>query len=258
MNNGYLTIDQCMAIIDLPYQEACARVLERYREQMEEAPGSSHNHQAWPGGYVDHVTEVLNIAHLLYGVLSEMRPLPFSLSDAFVVLFWHDVEKVFRDRPLDKIVDKYKEQAPGMREKDYRKLAVLELIGFKTKNPDITNGIFYAEGEVMDYSPKERKMRPLAAFAHMCDITSARIWFDRPQAEGEVWGERRRSAGGICNQCQTALATGDQKISHDSGEVTCYDCFDKQHKQSVPTGDEKIEYKPLVTFTLKPGEFKVP
>jgi hypothetical protein len=58
---------------------------------------------------------------------------------------------------------------------------------------EVHNAIFYAEGEKDSYSPSERKMGPLAAFVHLCDITSARLWFDRPRETGDTWGERVRS-----------------------------------------------------------------
>jgi hypothetical protein len=58
------------------------------------APGSTKNHQAWEGGYIDHITEVMNIAHWLY--TSSPRPLPFGLADALEVLFLHDLEKPWK------------------------------------------------------------------------------------------------------------------------------------------------------------------
>ncbi|MCU0687543.1 MAG: hypothetical protein MUF34_35755 [Polyangiaceae bacterium] len=55
--------------------------------------GSTNNHQAWRGGDLDHVAEVMNIAVVLFEQLSKKRPLPFSLSDILLVVVLHDIEK---------------------------------------------------------------------------------------------------------------------------------------------------------------------
>jgi hypothetical protein len=57
-------------------------------------------------------------------------------------------------------------------------------------SPDQMNALRYAEGEGSDYTPGQRTMGPLAAFVHMCDVASARIWFDHPRAADESWGSR--------------------------------------------------------------------
>jgi hypothetical protein len=54
---------------------------------------------------------------------------------------------------------------------------------------DQSNALRYVEGEGNDYSNAKRVMGPLAAFCHLCDVTSARIWFDRLLA-GDCWTGR--------------------------------------------------------------------
>src|SRR5918998_3302271 len=93
MSHPYLTFDQLLQRVDEPYRSAFLRLLAEYGGLFKSARGSSHNHQAWAGGYADHVREVMNTAVVLYGALAQLRPLPFSLSDALVVLFVHDLEK---------------------------------------------------------------------------------------------------------------------------------------------------------------------
>jgi hypothetical protein len=90
---AYLTLEALVGKIDGSNGAACARLLVGNRRLFESARGSSHNHQAWSGGYVDHVTEVMNVAVVLYDALNTKRPLPFTLSDALLVLFLHDIEK---------------------------------------------------------------------------------------------------------------------------------------------------------------------
>ncbi len=89
----YLSFDELLQRVDQPYQSAFQHLLADHDELFRSARGSSHNHQAWAGGYADHVREVMNIAVVLHGALGQLRPLPFSLSDALVVLFVHDLEK---------------------------------------------------------------------------------------------------------------------------------------------------------------------
>ena len=56
------------------------------------------------------------------------------------------------------------------------------------------NRLRYAEGELADYTNKQRRMGPLAAMAHMCDVASARLWFDYPAAESDPWIGAYRAA----------------------------------------------------------------
>src|SRR5947209_7468737 len=89
----YLSFNELLQWVDQPYQTAFRRILAAHDELLRSARGSSHNHQAWTGGYADHIREVMNIAVALHAALGQLRPLPFSLSDALVVLFVHDLEK---------------------------------------------------------------------------------------------------------------------------------------------------------------------
>jgi hypothetical protein len=77
----YLTLDQLLLLIDEPNRQACQRILEDNRELFEQARGSTHNHQTWVGGYIDHITDGLNYARHLYALDAALgRPMPFSLS----------------------------------------------------------------------------------------------------------------------------------------------------------------------------------
>jgi hypothetical protein len=80
--------------IDGPNSMACRRLLADHMSKIMAAPGSLANHQAWPGGYADHLAETMFLAERFYAATG--RPLPFSLSDAFLVLFLHDLEKPWK------------------------------------------------------------------------------------------------------------------------------------------------------------------
>ena len=189
----YHTLDQLLGMIDQPNDTLCRNLLETNYDLFSKARGSTHNHQAWEGGYLDHLTEIMNIAVLLYTPLHEARPLPFSLSDALLVNYLHDVEKPWRIQKnkqgeyqsKPELQDKEKQVWPFVQQK-------LQEYGFKL-TPEQLNGIQYAEGEKSDYSSTTRVQTPLAAFVHMCDVWSARGWFNHPLPDNDPWRGSERT-----------------------------------------------------------------
>jgi len=169
----------------------CQTILEQEHAIITAAPGSKHNHQAWPGGYVDHITEVMNIAIELYKTLNALRPLSFTLSDALFVLFLHDIEKPFRFEFAEDGTIVEKEGIISRNDKKFFRKGFFARYGIEL-TPEQENAMTNVEGEIDRYSSTERVMNPLAAFCHLCDVSSARIWFDHPLAEGEkLLGSRR-------------------------------------------------------------------
>jgi hypothetical protein len=143
---------------------------ELYSEALLKHPtatGSTHNHQAWEGGYFDHVREVCNIAITLYHTLSLLRPLPFPLADALEVLLVHDIEKL--ERPEGGFTSK-------VTRAELRKNTIKERLAYFSEEQ--YTAVITCEGENTSYSPNERKMNELGAFCHMCDVASARLWHD--------------------------------------------------------------------------------
>lgn len=155
------------------------------------ARGSTNNHQAWTGGYLDHVQEAMNVATVLYPLMNKLRPLPFSMSDALLVVFAHDLEKPWK---YFKTKNGRWEHTKGFEDKNSHhnfRIQKLKEYGIKlTAHQE--NAVRYAEGELNDYTNKKRVMNPLAAFCHICDITSARIWFDHPKVKADPWPGAKR------------------------------------------------------------------
>ena len=183
---GYESASDLVRRIDNPNGAACARILAEHRELFATVQGSTHNHQAWRGGYLDHVCEVMNIAVVLYEQLSTKRPLPFTLSDILLVVFLHDIEKPWKyelgaDGQLH-----HKADMQGKAAHQQFRMDMLARYGIAL-TAEHENGLKYAEGELADYTNKQRRMGPLAALAHMCDVASARLWFDFPAASGDPW-----------------------------------------------------------------------
>ncbi|WP_060059910.1 hypothetical protein [Burkholderia ubonensis] len=187
----YLRIEQLLELIDEPARAVCQRLLSDNRALFERTQGSTHNHQVWVGGYIDHVTDGLNYARHLYAMTSALgRPLPFSLSDALLVFYLHDLEKPWRILVLEdgsavnRVGLDTKAAFKAFRED---KLAEYGL----TLTPAQLNGLTYVEGELRDYSSTRRVMNELAGFCHMVDVWSARIGYAYPKVDDEWVGAGR-------------------------------------------------------------------
>lgn len=137
-------------------------------------PGSSHNHQTWVGGYIDHMCAISEIAKTIYASLSQIRPLPFKLEDALLCLFLHDLEKPWKYAGLKHFTSD-EERLTFVREK-----ATEYGIDWTEER---WNAVKYTHGEGEDYRSDVRVQTPLAAFVHCCDVMSARIWFDKGASE---------------------------------------------------------------------------
>lgn len=160
-------IENLLEFVEEAHRAHCLAFITEFNDLFDTSKGSAIKHQPWPGGYRDHVTEVMHIAMVTYHALEQIRPLPFSLSDALFCCFLHDIEKIWKHAldPRDKQdVDKDK----ILREEFHL-------------NADHWNAVKYAHGEGDDYHPTKLIQHPLAAFVHHCDNTSARIWFDKPE-----------------------------------------------------------------------------
>jgi hypothetical protein len=173
-------------------QAACKNILLDNRKLFATVQGSTNNHQAWPGGYQDHVCEIMNIAHSLYLHLSSLRSLPFSLSDLLLVVFLHDIEKPWKYE-LRRDGQLYHRSGLDTKTQHHQfRMQKLAEYGISL-TPEQLNGLQYVEGELGDYTNRRRMMGPLAAVAHMCDTASARLWFDHPLVAHDPWEGARRT-----------------------------------------------------------------
>lgn len=188
----YYQIEEMLETVDHPInRKLCLKLLKENERLFKKMPGSTHNHQAWPGGYWDHIQEVMNIAILLYRAIDELRTLPFTLGEALLVLFLHDLEKPWAyefwpdGEPRRKVGFRTKTNCHNFRMKKIAEYGI-------QLNVEQLNAIKYVEGEMNDYSSKERVMNELAAFCHMCDVASARIIYRNPLAENDPWPGAKR------------------------------------------------------------------
>ncbi len=188
----YQPLERLILMIDEPNRSACLRIISDHLPLFERVQGSTHNHQAWPGGYRDHVTEVMNIAYLLYSTMGELRALPFSRSDALLVLFLHDLEKPWKYQLNTKGQLEEKPEFKGNKRAQHEfRMRQLAHYGITLTSAQL-NGLKYVEGELDDYKSTERVMNELAGFCHMCDVASARLWPTHPYEEFDSWPFARR------------------------------------------------------------------
>jgi hypothetical protein len=189
-----LTLQDLLGEMEDSRREVILNIYFEYERVFAYAAGSSHNHQAWKGGYLDHIAETLRINRLTYAALNAFRPLPFTEDSAAICLFLHDIEKPFRYGPKDhpeciKWATWHRQWCEGEDEygdETYEgwEAAKWEIIrsfdrqfGLKLTDDEI-NAIKYTHGEGNDHRKDTRVAGPLAAHVHHCDNISARIYFD--------------------------------------------------------------------------------
>ncbi|HET8575343.1 MAG TPA: hypothetical protein VFM02_04230 [Candidatus Paceibacterota bacterium] len=188
----YLPIKELIKFIDEPYQSICKRILFDHRTRFEKARGSTHNHQTWEGGYIDHVTDGMNYARHQYTFISAFgRPLPFSLSDALLIFFLHDLEKPWRILVNER--GQVSNRGDLTKKEEFERFRAGKLAEYGlVLTPAQQNAFKYIEGEHKDYSSKQRTMNELAAFCHMVDTWSARGWYNYPKTENDEWTGAKR------------------------------------------------------------------
>ncbi|MDP1694461.1 MAG: hypothetical protein Q8L34_02885 [Candidatus Woesearchaeota archaeon] len=191
MQAPYKSLTEIIELIDEPNRTACVRLVEDNKELFTKARGSKTKHQAWTGGYLDHVVEASNIAIVFYPTLNALRPLPFTLSDVLLVLFLHDLEKPWKH---DVQTGRWRDTTSLDTKSKIHEFVEQKIrsYGFQLTD-EHRNGLKYVEGENQDYHPEIRVQGPLAAFAHLGDLASARIFFDHPLQENDPWQGSKRS-----------------------------------------------------------------
>ena len=165
---------QLIDFIEEPNRECCLQLFKSNEDMFLKAPGSKTKHQAWPGGYIDHIEEGMNFGVWLHDLMAGYRPLPFSKGDALLAFFLHDIEKPF----------KYCGNVAGLDTDEAKYSFLLNGIVAPYKfclTEAHLNAIRFAHGEGGEYDPFTRVQLPLGAFIQMCDVASARIWHDYPK-----------------------------------------------------------------------------
>lgn len=152
-----------------PRKEKILTFHHAHQKLIETTKGSFAKHQAWFGGYQDHIAECFRIAEAMYFGLQTIREVPIKLSSALVVLYFHDIEKIWKySQGLSPNFDKQCFYNKDLKEIYGIELTADELIALK-----------YIHGEPEnEYNATTRLMNPLASFCHCVDTLSARMWYN--------------------------------------------------------------------------------
>lgn len=188
----YLNVWRQLHLIDDENRQECRSMYRAHRDLFLKTQGSTNNHQAWLGGYDDHIKEIMNIAKATYELFNSLRPLPFTLSDVLLVLFLHDIEKPWKYCNAEsgqmmvraELVDKEAQH-------QFRAEIIAKYDIHLTEEHKCA--LRYAEGEGSDYSSEHRMMNELGALVHICDVASARLWPNHPLIENDPWDGAERS-----------------------------------------------------------------
>lgn len=182
----YYALREMLAMIPDPDRGPALSLYDENLDRLTVAWGSTHNHQAWEGGWHDHTQDGMNYGIGIYRFLeSTGRHMPFPVTDALLCFFLHDIEKPWR---FDHLPDGRRVNVPGMETKAQRQQFRLDLIaryGFRL-TAEHHNAIRYAEGEGDDYRPDVRVAGPLAGLVHAMDFLSARFSPELP-AKDDLW-----------------------------------------------------------------------
>ncbi len=178
-------------MISEPNRSACYRFTEEQAPALLLAPGSSNNHQAWPGGWLDHVVEAMNLFYADWHEMNDRRPLAFTIEDGLLVMFLHDFEKLFKYNYLPDGTREIKEELRTKEAQHAYRQAMFRKYDFKLSSEQL-NALKYVEGELTGYSTKHRAMGELAALCHCADIKSARLFHNYPLPENDPWAGARR------------------------------------------------------------------
>jgi hypothetical protein len=170
---GPMTLEDYLQQLPGVRGEAIRQFHQENLELINKAHGSTRNHQAWEGGYRGHLTELCTMADKLYQALTEIRPLPFTLESALIVLYFHDIEKMW----------KYTCGLPEQFNKDeFYRDALSKKFNIRLTNEELT-ALDHIHGENEAYSNTKRTMNELGAFCHSCDTMSARMWYNYPEPD---------------------------------------------------------------------------
>jgi len=189
MQPGYRGLEDVITMVETPNREGVRKLYTVNAQLFSQARGSTRKHQAWPGGYLDHVVDACNVGLVLYNGLAGCRPLPFSRSDVMLVMLLHDVEKPWKY--IQEGGEWVRSEALRERKDAWAlQLAKITEYGIVLDERQL-NALKYVEGENDDYSSKGRVMNELAALCHCADIVSARLWYEYPKADDPWMGAGR-------------------------------------------------------------------
>jgi len=195
------TIEEILCLIeDEKRREAVLALYRKVEKWMNEYPAAVRHHHWWPGGYRDHIEQVMNNALALYEHLKEQEgeyhlegKVDFCLDSLILCAFLHDFDKIGRYEKTDFSKDTWKKNRMPFefRRETYAVEEAATVVACAARN-----GLLLTEYEIhalslahggwsdimqRSYPPK---MHPLAVVLHCADLLS-----------GHILGRKERTGG---------------------------------------------------------------
>lgn len=168
-------VTEYLEALNDPRREAVLRFHRKHEALAKVAKGSAVKHQAWAGGYLDHLGEIFRIAEKIYISLTAIRNVPYTFDQVLLVLYFHDIEKLW----------KYSTGLPEGFDKYHFLFETLSLEYRIVFSDAERNALEFVHGEASEeYSPTVRLMNGRASICHAADNLSARLWFDQGEGLG--------------------------------------------------------------------------
>ncbi len=182
---------EIVSLVEAPNKDPVIDAYIQNAERIAVTPGSKTKHQAWKGGYLDHVVYATNYALALHKLDKEIGFNPdHTKGDIALVMLLHDFGKIVRYK---KVNDGWEYvENPDVTEREFFE-SVIQEHNFKLTKEQ-KNALEFIHGEGTKHTPEGRVMRPLAVVCHNADIWSARAHPDNPLLVKDPWrGVRRHS-----------------------------------------------------------------
>jgi len=91
MENQFLDLHQIVQLVDQPNKDAIIESYVQNVERVAQTPGARKKHQAWDGGYLDHVVYATNYGIALHNLHKQIGfQVNYSESDIAIVMLLHD------------------------------------------------------------------------------------------------------------------------------------------------------------------------
>lgn len=94
-------LDILESLEDDSWRVAYTEFHKNHLEDMKMYPASKNRHHCWVGGYLDHVTEVVNNIIILLNNIPVFTSRTFTRDDAIAAAYIHDLDKLFERYDID-------------------------------------------------------------------------------------------------------------------------------------------------------------
>jgi len=182
MKHEFLDLHMIVQLVESPNRDAVIDAYVQNADRIAQTPGARKKHQAWDGGYLDHVIYATNYGIVLHNLHKELDFQPdHNEGDIALVMLLHDFGKIARYK-RDRDGWDYVEE-PDQAEHDFFD-HIIKAHGFQlTDNQN--NALEFVHGEGSKYTPQGRLMLPLATICHQSDVWNARYCPENPLANNQ-------------------------------------------------------------------------